>query len=80
MAKIAGAFLLLALVLAAGIADAARMRTRAELERIEAKELEQLGAPAETWQLPGGATYKNIKPLIGIMTQPCHDCPGVQNL
>lgn len=23
-----------------------------------------------------GAKYKNVKPLIGIMTQPCHECPG----
>jgi hypothetical protein len=29
-----------------------------------------------TWQLPKDATYKNQKPLIGILTQPCHDCPG----
>lgn len=20
--------------------------------------------------------YKNTKPLIGILTQPCHECPG----
>ena len=24
----------------------------------------------------GPTTYKNTKPLIGILTQPCHDCPG----
>ena len=29
------------------------------------------------WSLPKDAKYKNVKPLIGIMTQPCHDCPGL---
>lgn len=24
----------------------------------------------------GPTQYKNTKPLIGVLTQPCHDCPG----
>ena len=26
--------------------------------------------------LPAPTKYKNARPLIGIVTQPCHDCPG----
>lgn len=27
--------------------------------------------------VPGGIpAYKNTKPIIGVLTQPCHDCPG----
>ena len=25
---------------------------------------------------PPPTVYKTTKPLIGILTQPCHDCPG----
>ncbi|GAX73089.1 hypothetical protein CEUSTIGMA_g542.t1 [Chlamydomonas eustigma] len=30
----------------------------------------------ERWELQKDSKYKNVKPLIGIMTQPCHSCPG----
>lgn len=29
-----------------------------------------------SYTLPKNATYKNVKPLIGILTQPCTECPG----
>ena len=75
---LSGTCLLLAFVLVVGMVDAARFPSRAELERIESNELLKLGALEETWKLPEGATYKNTKPLIGIMTQPCHDCAGIR--
>ncbi len=28
-----------------------------------------ISSDVERWELPEGATYKNVKPLIGIMTQ-----------
>jgi|LauGreDrversion2_5_1035112.scaffolds.fasta_scaffold189237_1 hypothetical protein len=31
----------------------------------------------ERWELPKGATIKNTRPLIGIMTQECLHCPGL---
>ena len=37
----------------------------------------ELPGAIERWELPKGATYKNVQPLIGIMTQECLHCPGV---
>eukprot|EP00798_Chlamydomonas_sp_ICE-L_P027707 gene27707-7350_t len=77
---IARVCLLLALCVAA--VSGARLPTRRELEALEAKELAQIkkhhadGATALPWSLAENATRQNMKPLIGIMTQPCHDCPG----
>lgn len=77
MAK-TGIACLLALALCAAVANAARISSRAELEAIEAQELKALqsGGGHKTWKLPAGSKYLNERPLIGVMTQPCHDCPG----
>ena len=31
---------------------------------------------ADQLELPGPTQYKNAKPLIGILSQACHYCPG----
>lgn len=65
----AGLLLLASLLLAS---QALALRPSNSL-RVAIKEKQEEGA--QTAVAPVKA-YKNTKPLIGVLTQPCHDCPG----
>lgn len=41
---------------------------RAVTDLVQRAKQQQTGA--------GGSNYKNTQPIIGILTQPCTDCPG----
>lgn len=68
--------LLLALV-AAGVLLAAPAAARPGPSQDEQGAVADLVAQASQRAGAGaGKEYKNTQPLIGILTQPCSDCPG----